>query len=830
MELRYTFDHIAITAISGHNRIQAEGWLIRKDGQVPAVTLLVNGEKAESTVDFTERDDVIQAVRQDTGFGLKEEPVNHKCGFALTADEIPGKLKEIVLMTDDGTELKRMDEKEINEIAVHHLIQGKMDTLTYDAASQLYSIFGWAASSDGQPVKLFIEDERGKAIPFHSKSEKRLDVVRAVAGVEDLNCGFHIWFNEKPHLKFRLVMRTDKDQIIIPCHISAVHDMKTAWHNRMHAVHTFFHDEKGSEVIKEKGLDYGLRRISYLYDEGKYYDRWMKEHQADEKELKREREEKFPYMPKISLVVPVFNTPLEYLDLMMDTVLKQSYENWELCIADGSDENNPASEEIRKYAEKDSRIRVKNLDQNYGISGNTNKALEMATGEYTALYDHDDFLERNALYEVVKKINEEHSDIVYTDEDKYLTDKKAYFMPAFKPDFNIDLLRSDNYICHFLVIKTDLIRSVGGFRSEYDGSQDYDLILRCVEKAEHVSHVPMILYHWRMYENSTSFDPASKLYAFEAGQRAIEDHLKRMNLKAKVTMLEPPYYGYYRVDYIPEEEPLVSIIIPNKDQKDVLERCLNSLLQVNTYQNIEIIIAENNSTTDEIREYYETLQREYDNLHVIDCTMPSFNYAAINNMAAKEAKGKYLLFLNNDTEIMDPESIRSMVGMAEREDVGAVGAKLLYGNDTVQHAGVILSHKLYAVHPFNGLDARDTSYMVRLHVNTDYSAVTGACLMIEKELFIDVNGFDEKLAVAYNDVDLCLKVREKDKLVAYDAYSIWHHYESLSRGYDVSEEKKARLQEEGEYLKNKWKELYEKTDPYYNPNFDDERPFSLKLK
>ena len=559
-------------------------------------------------------------------------------------------------------------------------------------------------------------------------------------------------------------------------------------------------------------------------------DKWMKEQQADEKELQRERDETFPYMPKISLVVPVFNTPIPYLDLMLDTVVSQSYENWELCIADGSDENHPASAEVRKYAEKDKRIRVMRLDRNYGISGNTNKAMELVSGEYTALYDHDDFLERNALYEVVKKINEENSDIIYTDEDKYLTDKQAYFMPAFKPDFSIDLLRSDNYICHFLVIRTELLHQVGGFRSEYDGSQDYDLILRCVEKAEHISHIPKILYHWRMYENSTSFDPASKLYAFEAGQRAIEAHLERVHINARVSMLEPPYYGYYRVDYVPKEEALVSIIIPNKDQKDVLDRCVQSLLKENTYHNIEIIIAENNSTTAEIKDYYAEIQAEHENVHVVDCSMDHFNYAAINNKAVKHAHGKYLLFLNNDTEIMDPESIRSMLGIAERDDVGIVGARLLYENNTVQHAGVILSHKLNAVHAFAGLDDRDSGYMVRLHVNTDYSAVTGACMMMRRDLFEKVNGFDEKLAVAYNDVDLCLKVRKENKLVVYDAFASWHHYESLSRGYDVSEEKKARLKEEGTYLQNKWKDVYAGTDPYYNPNFDDERPFELKLK
>lgn len=830
MELRYTFDQTAVTAVAGHNRIEAAGWIIRQDGTVPHVVLMVNGKRAAAQVSYQKRDDVIAALKQDTAFGLNTETADHNCGFILLADEIPGELKEIRIGTEENEVLKQMDEKEIGETAVRHLIQGKIDTLTYNPDSQLYSLFGWAYSRDGLPVQYGIEDERGNALTFHSKSEKRLDVVKAVHGVNDVNCGYHIWFNGKAHLKFRLVMRTKKDQLVMPCHISAFHDFTDAMHNRMHAVHTFFHDEKGREVIKEKGLDYGLRRISYLYDEGRYYDKWMKEQQADEKELQRERDETFPYMPKISLVVPVFNTPIPYLDLMLDTVVSQSYENWELCIADGSDENHPASAEVRKYAEKDKRIRVMRLDRNYGISGNTNKAMELVSGEYTALYDHDDFLERNALYEVVKKINEENSDIIYTDEDKYLTDKKAYFMPAFKPDFSIDLLRSDNYICHFLVIRTELLHQVGGFRSEYDGSQDYDLILRCVEKAEHISHIPKILYHWRMYENSTSFDPASKLYAFEAGQRAIEVHLERVHINARVSMLEPPYYGYYRVDYVPEEEALVSIIIPNKDQKDVLDRCVQSLLKVNTYHNIEIIIAENNSTAAEINDYYAKIQAEYDNVHVIDCSMDYFNYAAINNKAVKYAHGKYLLFLNNDTEIMDPESIRSMLGIAEREDVGIVGARLLYENNTVQHAGVILSHKLNAVHAFAGLDDRDSGYMVRLHVNTNYSAVTGACMMMRMDLFEKVNGFDEKLAVAYNDVDLCLKVRKENKLVVYDAFASWHHYESLSRGYDVSEEKKARLKEEGTYLQNKWKDVYAGTDPYYNLNFDDERPFELKLK
>lgn len=828
MEYRYAFDKITIISVSDHNRVRASGWLIGADGRVPTLHFFVNGKDTEAHIVWQQREDVLQVLRNDSSFRW-EQNLDVRCGFTLTAEDIPGELQNISFAAEDGFLLRQLDKKEIEETARKHLIVGKIDTLTYDKNNHLYSLFGWAYSADGKPVELEIEDNKGRALLFHSKAEKRLDVVKAMPEIKNMNCGFHIWFTEKPHLKFSLVMRTDEDRLLLPCHLTLLHDQQLAVKNRMKAIHQFFHDENGREVIRKKGLDYGLRRISYLYDSGRYYDRWLKEHRVSNKELLCQRRERFPIMPRISLVVPVYNTTVPYLDQMIDTVRTQSYGNWELCIADGSDENHPARKELEKYQADDPRIRVIRLPKNYGISGNTNKALEMVTGEYTAFYDHDDFLEPDALYEAVKMINEEHCDMLYTDEDKYLTDKKAFFMPAFKPDFNIDLLRSDNYICHLTIVRTDLLKQVGGFRSEFDGSQDYDLILRCAEKAEHISHIPRILYHWRMYENSTAFDPASKMYCYEAGQCALQEHLQRMRIKGKVSMLEPPYYGYYRVEYEVHDDPLVSIIILNRDQKETLEKCIKSIFEINTYHNIEVIIAENNSTDENIRSYYEKIQTAHSNVHVIDCSGKSFNYASLNNQAVKYAHGRYLLFLNNDTAVIEPESIRLMTGMAERDDVGIVGAKLLYGNDTVQHAGVVLSHTLTAVHPFSGLDSRDTSYMVRMQVNTDYSAVTGACLMISRGLFDEIGGFDEKLAIAYNDVDLCLKVRQKKKLVVYNAFSIWHHYESVSRGYDISEEKKSRLMDEGNYLRTKWKNVYAGTDPYYNPNFDDEKPFALKL-
>lgn len=451
----------------------------------------------------------------------------------------------------------------------------------------------------------------------------------------------------------------------------------------------------------------------------------------------------------------------------------------------------------------------------------------MATGDYVGLFDHDDLLTPDALYEIVLALQNEKYDIIYTDEDKLNNKTKTLVDPNFKPDFSIDLFRSHNYITHFFVVSTDIIKGVGGFRSEFDGSQDYDLMFRCIEKAKGIYHVPKILYHWRMHASSTAENPESKMYCYDAGKRAIEEHYKRIGIKAKVEMMPKPLWGMYHTIYETPNNPLVSIIIPNMEHKDVLKTCIDSLLNVNTYKNIEIIIVENNSKSNEIFEYYNELEQMNDNIKVVKWDK-EFNYSAINNYGVTFAKGNYLLFLNNDTEVIEPNAISEMLGCCMRDEVGIVGAKLLYEDDTVQHAGVVIGFGGFAGHVFTGIKKDDYGYMVRARINCNYSAVTAACMMVKKECFDKVGGFDIKFKVACNDIDFCLRVRELNKLVVYNAFALWHHYESKSRGYEDSPEKIKRFESEVALFQERWIDILTNGDPYYNSNFKIEYgPFNL---
>ena len=428
---------------------------------------------------------------------------------------------------------------------------------------------------------------------------------------------------------------------------------------------------------------------------------------------------------------------------------------------------------------------------------------------------HDDLLAPNALYEVANALEKDPAiDVIYTDEDKVRGDELEHFQPHFKPDFNPDLLRSNNYICHFFVVRKDLIEKTGGFRQEYEGAQDYDFIFRCTEQAEKIFHIPEILYHWRTHESSTADNPESKLYAFEAGRRAIEANLEREGLKGIVTQTKD--YGFYRVKYPVEGQPMVSIIIPNKDAKEDLEKCINSVLGRTAYGNYEILIVENNSVTKEIFEYYQELA-ETPKIRLLRWKK-EFNYSAINNFAASKARGEYLLFLNNDTEVITSDWMEEMLGFCQRKDTGIVGAKLYYGNDTIQHGGTVIGIGGIAGHMFVDMPRERSGYMHKASIIQDLSAVTAACMMIKKSVFDRVQGFEEALGVAFNDVDLCLRVGQLGYLVVYDPYVELYHYESKSRGAEDSKEKVRRFQTEIEFMRCRWEKLLKEGDPYYNKN------------
>ena len=584
--------------------------------------------------------------------------------------------------------------------------------------------------------------------------------------------------------------------------------------------------KKMADYIRKYGVKNIKQYIKRAVDKtGKPYEEWYEENRVTEEELQKQRETVFEKQPLISIVVPTYKTPIHFLREMMDSVVNQSYSNWELCIADGSEGDVEVEQELERYHQQDSRIKYKILEKNLGIAGNTNEALELAAGDYIGLFDHDDLLTPNALYEVVNALQETEYDILYTDEDKITGDGSKHLDPNFKPDFSIDLFRSNNYITHFFVVKKEIMDRIGGFRSEYDGAQDYDLMFRCIENATQIKHIPMILYHWRVHMNSVAGDPASKMYAYEAGKKAIEDHLKRMNIDA--TVEHTGLLGMYHVKYAIDGNPKISVIIPNKDHVEDLDKCIRSLYQVNTYKNFEIIIIENNSEKKETFQYYESLKKQHENVKVVTWGN-EFNYSAINNFGVKYAEGDYFLFLNNDTEMITRDALEEMLGCCMREEVGAVGAKLLYADNTVQHAGVVIGFDNYAGHVNMGIGRDDYGYMGRARMNCNYSAVTAACMMTKKELFDQVGGFDEQFVIACNDVDYCLKLRELNKLIVFDAFSEWHHYESKSRGYEDTAEKKERFEKEKAKFQKKWQKVLDEGDPFYNKNFPiTEAPFTL---
>ena len=558
----------------------------------------------------------------------------------------------------------------------------------------------------------------------------------------------------------------------------------------------------------------GIYKVLKL--EEKRYEKFYKKSLLTQKEKEEQVKEIFQFMPKFSIVVPLYKTPEIYLRDMIDSVCEQTYQNWELCLSDGSGKDSHLKNILKKYVQKDSRIKVVYHECQLNISENTNRALELCTGSYIVFADHDDLLAPNALYECAKALNRKPEiKIIYTDEDKVSMDGKRRFQPHFKPDFNKDLLNATNYICHMLVVDKAVVDQVGKFHPEFDGAQDYDFILRCTEITKDIHHIPKVLYHWRMHEGSTAEKPESKIYAFEAGAEAVRAHYDRIGLK-NVSVRQTKCLGIYRTKYVLKDKPKISVIIPNKDHINDLRKCLHSVKACN-YPNYEIIIIENSSSENETFEFYTAIEKEDENVRVL-YWRGEFNYSAINNYGVQSAKGEYLLFLNNDTEMINRSCMEELVGVCTRKDVGAVGARLFYGDETIQHAGVVIGLGGIAGHIFLNTPKDQVGYFARIITQQNYSAVTGACMMMKKQVFEEIGGFDEKLKVAFNDVDLCLRIQKKGYLIVYNPYAKLYHYESKTRGKEDTPDKIHRLNEESAILKERWGKLLKKGDPYYNKN------------
>ena len=575
-----------------------------------------------------------------------------------------------------------------------------------------------------------------------------------------------------------------------------------------------------------------IDKMKYKANERKAMCHYGTESFPDESERARQRNTVFDRMVKVSVLTPLWNTPENFLREMIESVQTQTYQNWELCLADGSDDAHAYVGEIcREYAAKDSRIVYKKLEKNGGIAENTNRCLEMATGEFVAPFDHDDLLHPCVLYEYVKVINEKDADYIYCDEATFKNgDVNQMITMHFKPDYAIDNLRANNYICHFSMFDKKLLEGTELYRTKFDGSQDHDMILRLTDKARNVVHVPKLLYYWRQHAGSVSSGVEAKPYVVESARGAVADHLRRHGFaNFKITSTRA-FETIFKITYEIIGEPKISIIIPNKDHVEDLRRCITSIIEKSTYDNYEIIVVENNSETREIFAYYEELAN---NPAVKIITYKGdFNYSAINNLGVSEASGEYVLLLNNDIQIITVNWMEELLMYAQRPDVGAVGAKLYYPDKTIQHAGVVIglgAHRT-AGHVHYRQKRENLGYMGRLCYAQNMSAVTGACLLVKKALYEEAGGLDESFAVSLNDVDFCLKLRRLGYLNVFTPFAEAYHYESASRGSDMTGEAAARYNAESARFREKWKAELEAGDPYYNPNFSlDKSDFSLRV-
>lgn len=550
-------------------------------------------------------------------------------------------------------------------------------------------------------------------------------------------------------------------------------------------------------------------------------------------ERKKEETTVFPKDVTFSILVPLYNTPERFLREMIESVMTQTYGKWELCLADGSDDAHAFVGRIcQEYRQKDSRIKYQKLAKNEGISGNTNECYKMATGNYIALFDHDDLLHPCVLFAYMQAICEKDADYIYCDEATFKGNSINHMITMhFKPDYAPDNLLANNYICHFSVFGRELLESGELFRSQFDGSQDHDMILRLTAKAKHIVHIPRILYYWRSHKGSVASSIDAKTYAINAAKGAVADRLTRLGYKNFEIESTRAFATIFRIKYELTSRPLVSIIIPNKDHVDDLSRCVESIINLSTYDNYEIVIVENNSETAEIRTYYEEISR-HPRVQVVEYK-GDFNYSKINNFGVQYAKGEYLLLLNNDTEVITPDWMEELLMYAMRKDVGVVGAKLYYPDKTIQHAGIVIglgAHRT-AGHTHYRIPEANVGYMGRLCYAQDVTAVTGACMMVSKALYEELGGLDESFTVALNDVDFCLRVREKGLLNIFTPFAELYHYESKSRGSDKKDERALRYQQESDRFRVKWADALAKGDPYYNPNFSlDHSDFTVNWK
>ena len=685
-----------------------------------------------------------------------------------------------------------------------------------------FRICGWCTCTGDAKLYLSNKEDGKTSLPVHVKKMRRMDAENECpdCASEDV-FGFEI----RGHVDCKTVWCILEDDVGIHVHKVSIHNAdivrKQKQCKTMFRKIQVYYQQFGGTKTMLRAWEKATKKETSTYQE------WRWKHCPTKRDLTQQIRYHFAYEPSYGIVVPLYKTPARFLEEMVRSVREQTYSNWVLYLSDGSGKDSPILPRILKFAREDKRIRVIDNKQMLRIVDNTNAALNEVKEDYIVFMDHDDMLAPDSLYECTRVLNQDRdTDIIYTDEDKVTMDGKTYYQPHFKSDFNLDLLRSANYMCHLFVVKKKLLDEVGFLRGEYEGSQDYDFILRCVEKTKKIAHISKVLYHWRVHMDSTAGNPGSKEYAYFAGKKAIEEHYRRVGLNADVERLN---YGFYRTRYKLTDNPLVSVIIANKDHAKDLECCISSIAEKTSYKNLEYVIIENNSVQSETFTCYEILKHNYENVKVLEWSH-EFNYSAINNFAVSQAKGEYLLFLNNDTEMINDDCIEEMLTFCMREGTGVVGARLFYPNGAVQHAGVIVGLGGIAGHAFTGASHEELGYFARVICAQEYSAVTGACMMVKREAFKAVGGFDKAFAVAFNDVDFCLQIQKVGYKVVYNPFAMMYHYESKTRENDEDDESKQRFQNECDLFASRWQEILKKGDPYYNPNLTLVRSdFSLKV-
>ncbi|MGI6106681.1 MAG: glycosyltransferase family 2 protein [Lachnospiraceae bacterium] len=686
------------------------------------------------------------------------------------------------------------------------------DTCAYTRGQ--IAISGWAAPETvGAAPVITVLDRSGREVSsVRLEHSRREDAALAVYGQPSgADLGFVLKIPYSGQIKMTVRISADGDagdSIGIPVSPSVLYWKYKREHSGLRLFRRWLSAGDKERFAQEEA-------VADLLPEDRDYALWKLGTMPDRKQAAEQSSAVFPENIAVSIAVPVYHPKMDQFRAFIASVKEQTYGGWELCLAASQEESEETLDFLRRLSAESRKFKVSIGEKNEGISGNTNRAILLASGNYIAFADQDDLIRKDALYEFARAVHLFGGDVFYSDEDKIDDETGVCYQPNFKPDFNPDLLCCNNYIGHMVMVKASLLKETGLLDPAMDGAQDHDLLLRLSERTDRFVHISKVLYSWRSHRDSTARNPQSKSWAYAAGASAVNSHYRRAHIPAEAENMEN-LPGWYRTEFALHRKPRISVIIPNRDHAASLRRCISSITAKTSWKDLEFVIVENGSTEPETEQFYRELEESGMNVKIVRWTGP-FNYSAVNNFGAARATGEYLLLLNNDTEMISPDALESMAGYLLRDDVGAVGAKLYYPDDTVQHAGVLVGVSEGADHVFLGLKRGEPGYMGRAAVSQDMTAVTAACMMVRKSVYDIAGGFDPAFAVAYNDVDFCLKLRAQGYYIVFDAFSEWYHYESLSRGYETTREKQDRFESEKQLLRERWPEAMA-GDPFYNRN------------